>query len=159
MVVCLLKVLKFIFTGMFKAGTIIRQAARLSDTEAVRVAAKAGAQGMLKEVGVSPLDGANNQNGGKLGAFSKGTDDQTASNSGESPLEDDESQLGDHHALGEGRAHRFRRDAFHLLTQARILARTLAQPRAASLQGTGIRCRAGFAGGRLRHLDVSDRSQ
>lgn len=48
-----------VFTGMFKAGTIIRQAARLSDTEAVRVAAKAGAQGMLKEVGVSPLDGAN----------------------------------------------------------------------------------------------------
>jgi len=46
-------------TNMFKAGTIIRQAARLADTEAVRIAAQASARGALKEVGVSPLDGAN----------------------------------------------------------------------------------------------------
>ena len=44
--------------GMFKASTIIRQAGRLADEEAVRTSAKAAMQGSLKEVGVSPLDGA-----------------------------------------------------------------------------------------------------
>jgi hypothetical protein len=65
-----------------------------------------------RDIGQREPDDHEYQDGGKLGAFSKGADDQAASDGGESPLEDDESQLGDHHALGEGRAHRFRRDAF-----------------------------------------------